>query len=130
MVHPKTLDEAVMYLLQLVHRNDKHEQILEPFKDDERGFLAQLHHFVGRNLRNEWFLWWFEDHNYDTWPKEKPAIVQHFNDMEIVHADDMSGIILTSLYRKYFNKERDLEGQIKKYHDHWLRTVGSKIPPR
>lgn len=125
---PNTLDEAVDHVLS--HITDEESiKFLEQFENDERGFLGELHHFYGQNLRNNWYLWWFEDHGYESWPVEKPAIVQHFNDMEIWHADDMSSIILTSAYRKFFDRPLDLPSQIQRYHDHWMRSNGS-IRPR
>lgn len=121
MPHPTNLDQAVDYLLSLIFANEQHNTIMEPYHEHERGFIANLHHFVGMNMRNAWYLWWRADHTYEAWPKERPAIVKYFNDLGIYHADDMSGIIMTTLYRKYFFKPIELEAQIKKYQDHWAK---------
>jgi hypothetical protein len=40
----------------------------------------------------------------------------------------MSGIILTSVHRTYFNKPIELDTQIEGYHKYWLKECG-KINP-
>jgi hypothetical protein len=40
----------------------------------------------------------------------------------ITHADDMSAIILTSIWRRVCGVDLDLEGQIKSYQDYWIRN--------
>lgn len=123
----KNLDEAVDHLISNLVLTDENIKFLEKYKDDERGFVGQIHHFYGMNLRNDWGLWWQKDwvEKYGT---EKPPLVQWFNDHEIYHADDMSGIITTTLHRKYFNQPINLEQQIAVYHKHWLKYVGKKNP--
>jgi hypothetical protein len=92
----------------------------------ESNAMAMSHHGVGRYLRNNWFLWWSpelaaeaKDQGY---PQEKPAIVRYFNEqLNITHADDMSGIILTSYHRHLNKVDLKLDEQIKKYKEHWER---------
>jgi len=45
--------------------------------------------------------------------------------LEIYHADDMSGIILTSVYRSFFGLSLDIESQIKPYHEYWIKYSGN-----
>jgi hypothetical protein len=125
---PIDLDDAVNHIIGCIKNSDQSIEFLQQYENDERGFLGQLHMFYGRGLRNEWYLWWFKDHKYDTWPDKKPSIVQWFNDHQIYHADDMSGIILTTVYRRYFDKPIELEKQIERYHKHWLRQCGTINP--
>ena len=80
----------------------------------EQEFGGKTHHGFGTNIRNSWKLWWQKN-----WDEEKPKIVQYFNDLDIYHADDMSGIIMDSFHRKTTGKEIDLEGQIEKHKKHW-----------
>ena len=91
----------------------------------EDRFMSMVHHSFGQALRNEWYLWWFKDHKYETWPIERPKIVEWFNDRQIYHADDMSTIILITMYRKYFDRPVELDEQIKRYHDFWIEQTGS-----
>ncbi len=66
-----------------------------------------MHHTLGRYLRNNWGLW------------QGSVLAQWFNKQEIIHADDMSGIILDSYVRKLRNEPIKLDEQIKYYHDWW-----------
>lgn len=47
------------------------------------------------------------------------GIIAEFEKLGILHGDDISGIILTSTYRKIKGLDRDLTNQIKVYHEHW-----------
>ncbi len=97
-------------------------------KSIPRENMGLFHFTIGMNIRNSWYLWWHEDHGYPNWPSEKPEIIKYFNSIEIYHADDMSGIIFTTVFRKYYNKPIDLESQIKVYHEHWLKYCGNINP--
>jgi hypothetical protein len=46
----------------------------------------------------------------------------------ITHADDMSAIILTSIWMRARGVDLDLEGQIKSYQDYWIRNIGKPAP--
>ena len=112
MENPKNLEEAIQFLIDIYTE----EKSLEKIKSlSEEEYLSGLHHGPGTNLRNKWNLWWFKDHKYDTWPKEKPEIVEYFNSIGITHADDMSGIIFTSTYRKIQGLDPHIDNQVKKY---------------
>lgn len=104
---PNNLDEAIEFLT-----NDANKEFVEEAGDEET-FVSELHMFFGMNLRNMWGLW--KGSPLKTW----------FNERGIYHADDMSGIILTSCYRKFKGLEIDLDSQIKKYRDHW-----DKVDPK
>ena len=52
---------------------------------------------------------------------------KYFNNMGIFHADDMSGIILTSLYRKIVGKDRNLDEQVKWYREYWGKEENNFI---
>ncbi len=126
---PKDLNEAIQYLLSQISTSEESTKTLEDFVDDERGFIVELHFNSGMSMRNSWNLWWYENHGYEGWPTDKPEIVKYFNDeLDIYHADDMSGIIMTSLFRTYFNAPLDLPQQVKRYHDHWLKYSGNINP--
>jgi len=84
---------------------------LEGFMDwtrlTEHDALILAHHGFGMWLRNTLELW------FDGPP------VKYFNEIGIYHADDMSGILLTSIHRKYHNQDINLDSQIKYYRDFW-----------
>jgi hypothetical protein len=97
---PKDLNEAIEALAN-------HENIEFMLHCTEDEFLGQTHHGFGTGLRNGWGLW------------SGSVLAKWFNERGIYHADDMSGIILTSSYRKASGVDIDLEGQIKNYRDFW-----------
>ena len=111
---PNNLDEAVAILTE--YYKDKLSEIADMTEDK---FIGNSHHSLGQGIRNDWNLWWHENHSITGWPKEKPALTEYFNNLGIYHGDDLSGIILTSFYRGVVGKDRDLEGQIKVYKKHW-----------
>lgn len=102
-MNPKTLDEAVDVLLPKFKISDLKDM-------SENSFVGRCHHGLGAEIRNNWGLW------------GSSALAKHFNKMGIHHADDMSGIILVSVYRKMTGKERKLEEQIKHYQDYWKKN--------
>lgn len=112
--HPVDLESAITYLISI---NKEDMKNILAYTEGEA--TTQLHHRYGRYLRNEWFLWWFEDHKYETWPKSKPEIVKYFNEIDIFHADDMSSIILTSFFKRIHNLPLDIEEQVERYKSHW-----------
>jgi len=118
--YPNNLKEAVETLITFF------ENEIELVKSmQEEDFIADSHHNGGKFIRNTWNLWWYEGHRFEDWPKEKPNLVSFFNDLGIVHADDISGIILTCFYRELKNYPYNLEQQVEMYKDHW-KTEGYK----
>jgi hypothetical protein len=115
---PRNLDEAIDTLLDFWGDN----LVKSINENEERKFLAATHHGGGQFIRNSWYLWWFENHKYETWPKTKPAIVEFFNNIGITHADDMSSIILKSLHRKVRGREIDLDTEVKHYQNYWKKN--------
>ncbi len=95
---PKDLDEALKILIQKLEPEE-----IEIIK---KNGIAGCHFTLGRCLRNKWNLW------------HKSILAKWFNKHEIWHADDMSGIILESLYRVLNNKPIDLEQQVQIYKDY------------
>ena len=61
-------------------------------------------------LGNNWELW-----------KEESTLHQHFEKLGLHHADDMSGVILTSYHRHLNNKDLGLDEQINHYIDFWKK---------
>src|SRR4051812_43959254 len=85
-------------------------------EDGDRVYLKAnaggLHFSLGMYLRNNWSLW-----DKDT------VLVKWFQDnFGIVHADDISGVILEALSHEltHDNSCFDAAEYVKKYHKHWI----------
>lgn len=102
---PKNLEDCYW-----VFEQEFDEETIQQFKElEEKDMMAVTHHSLGRWLRNNWGLW-----------DEKTELHRWFkNELGIFHADDMSGIILTSMHRKLNGKDIDLEGQVEFYQNYW-----------
>jgi hypothetical protein len=105
---PATLDEALEIILSRMPEQDR--LYLEACEKDPS---PRFHFQLGMSLRNGWSLW----------EKDMP-LVKWFNDRGIAHADDMSAIILTSIWRRIRSVDLDLEGQIKSCQDYRIRNLG------
>ena len=66
-------------------------------------------------MRNNWRLW------------GGSRLSKYFNELEINHPDDMSGIILVSYHRHINNKDIKLQEQIKYYQDYWEKTKKAEL---
>lgn len=100
---PSNLDQAIGYLLE--HTTPKNIDYVKSISEDE--FLGASHFSMGMSLRNTWGLW------------KGSTLAKHFNEMGIYHADDMSGIILTSFHRRIKNEDIRLDEQVQYYKDFW-----------
>ena len=96
---PETIEQAVETLMEFY--TNSLPQIREMSLKD---FKASAHFGAGKFIRNTWYLWWYEGHNNDKWPKEKPALLHHFNDLGIMHADDMRSVLMACFYRSVHNR--------------------------
>jgi len=106
---PKTLNEAMSTLTEF--STDSENDFKEIINQTESSFSATLHFSLGRWIRNNWGLW-----------KEEGPLYEYFKDLGIFHADDMSGIILTTFYRRYHEIEEDISGQVQYYKDYWKKN--------
>lgn len=102
---PATLDEAVAKLRQGLSPEDVAE--IRASSED----VARYHRGWGMRIRNDWGLW------------GSGRLAQHFNALGIDHPDDMSGIILTSLWRDLNGQPRRVEDQIAYYQQYWRDTA-------
>ena len=69
--------------------------------------LAHHHMGLGMWIRNNWGLW------------GESRLKTHFNDLGIHHPDDMSAILLHSLWRDLNGRPIDLDDQLACYRDWW-----------
>ena len=113
---PDNLDEAIEIL------KDFYSSKLDEIKSlTEDSFSSSSHFGAGTFIRDSWFLWWHENHGYKSWPKEKPKLIEFFNNLNIYHGDDISSIILISFHRSLNNKPINIEEQLKVYFNHWKK---------
>ena len=104
---PSTLDEAFIALEKILKL--KGQANFDRFKNSAEDEMGCYHFGLGLWMRNYWGLW------------KGGLLKDWFGALGIHHADDISGIILVSFWRKLNGKALDLEGQIKTYRDHWIR---------
>lgn len=76
--------------------------------ESEDKAIADSHHGLGQWIRNNWGLW-----------SEESSLHQYFKKLGLKHADDMSGVILTSYHRHLNERELGLDDQIKHYIEFW-----------
>ena len=101
---PKNLNEAISYFENNWSKEEKYEFV----KDS----LHNAHFTVGRWIRNNWI------HG-----QRDTSLVHYFNSLGIYHPDDISSIILTSLYRKLNNLPIELDKQIEIYKSYWKPII-------
>lgn len=75
----------------------------------EQTATALSHHGLGQWMRNNWGFW----------SKEGPLYNYLHTTFGLDHADDMSGIILTSLHRRLNNLDLRLDDEVAIYKNHW-----------
>jgi len=73
--------------------------------------MAMHHHGLGTWMRNNWGLW------------SGGPLARHFQERGIDHPDDMSSIILTSLWREMNGQPLRVEEQIAKHKQWWIDTA-------
>lgn len=103
---PKDISQCLISLDHLLSKEDREQARKDP------EFALMYHHSLGRQLRNDWGLW------------RGSKLKIYFQKLGIDHADDMSGIILTSYHRWLNNRTIELNKQIKEYQDYWEKENG------
>jgi len=102
---PKNLEEAIVQLDIIFSDSTKNEIINMPEEDFKYG----THMSTGRWIRNAWVF------------RGERELGKYFNNLEIYHPDDMSGIILTSYYRHLHNQDLRVEEQVEHYKEFWRK---------
>lgn len=105
---PKIINEAIAYFENNWTTTEKNVFKNKP----ETDAVSELHFSTGMWIRNEWIRG-FRD----------TLLVKQFNEMGIYHPDDMSSIILTSVYRKLNNHPLDIDGLVEHYKSYWKPIV-------
>ncbi len=101
---PRDLEDSLAELQRMLKPEDV-QRMREGTEDD----MVQYHLGLGTWLRNNWGLW------------RGSRLSEWFNARGIHHAEDMSGIILDSFWRRLQGKDIDFEGQTKSYRAYWAQ---------
>ena len=91
---PSNLEEAIETFIAFY---ENQPALFELANAPELVFLNRLHRSAGSFIRNHWYLWWKEGHDCNSCPTTMPPLVKYFNDIGIVHAEDMSTVILSAV---------------------------------
>jgi hypothetical protein len=106
---PKDLDDCFAQLQKLL----KPEEI-EKMRGGTEDDMVAYHLGLGMWMRNTWGLW------------AGSRLAAWFQAQGITHPDDMSGIILTSLWRHINRKPIRLDEQVKYYVDYWKKRKATR----
>lgn len=98
----KNLNEAVEELKRILSEDE-----LNAIKLLKEKVLFLLHHSLGRNIRNNFGLWGDSE------------LRKYFISIGVKHPDDMSSIIIKSLWRKLNNIPISLEEEVNFYKKYW-----------
>jgi hypothetical protein len=99
---PVDLEDAFKELNKMLHPD-----LIKEMKDGEESGMSTYHMGLGMWMRNNWVLW------------GGGLLAKYFNSLGIYHPDDMSGIILTSFWRRLNGKHLGLKEQIADYKEYW-----------
>jgi hypothetical protein len=98
---PRDLDDAINLLLSAISTNEE----IQEFKDP-----TGLHFGFGMWLRNNWSLW----------DKESHLVRWFVTNFGLVHADDISSIILEGVAARLEGEEFDPRATADRFKEHWL----------
>jgi len=99
---PATLGEAIAALRRLIPAEE-----LEQMRSGSEENMLAYHHGLGTSMRNSWGLW------------SDGPLARDFNRLGVHHPDDMSGIILDSLWRDLNGQPLRVEEQVAHYKEYW-----------
>ena len=112
---PAVIVEAIDEIVSGLTEEEK-KAIVEMDDEDD---MSMYHHGWGAGFRNSLGLWG------DT------ELSQAFKEIGIWHADDMSSILLESIWRRVHNQELNMEEQVGFYKVYWLenKTLLDEVCP-
>lgn len=107
---PNTFEEAIQFLLDIaVDPTEDNVSFEKLVQKGEEGFCSDLHMGLGMWIRNNWGLW-----------NKEGGLYTHFISLGIGHPDDMSSILITTVYRRYTGLPDTIEDQVERYQKFWL----------
>ena len=102
---PTSLLECFRHLDDIFKESEDSDWFVSSLEDKA---VAESHHGLGQWIRNNW-IFGIED----------STLLQYFKKLGLSHADDISGLIITSYHRHINKKELKLDEQINHYIDFW-----------
>ena len=103
---PKNLNECFDVLDEIFNESEEDKKWLRSTSEED--VTNELHHGLGRWIRNSWGLWSKDTELYNV-----------LHGMGLWHPDNMSSVITTSYHRKIHSKELNLKEQIQHHIDYW-----------
>ncbi len=113
---PNDLGSCLFALEDMLNKKD-----LDYLRDSRETVIDVLHHSLGRWIRNNWNLWKVEGYENKDY-----RLHDYFVQCGLWHADDMSGLILTSFWRYLHKEPLRIEEQIEHYKIYWARQEWSE----
>ncbi len=110
---PEDIEQAILRATELCYNGGVDTDF---WNEAEESFTAQLHHTLGQLMRNHWGLW----------SQDSPLYKNLAVGFLLSHADDMSGLILTGVYRHHHDIGLNLEQEAAKYLRYWADTLDAK----
>ncbi len=101
---PRNLEEAWSEMEKKLTIEDRHQ-----LKSISENDMIKFHFSSGMGIRNDWGLW------------RGSRLAKYFNNIGILHPDDMSGIILRTFWCHINNKPIRLDERIAYYKEFWIR---------
>lgn len=112
---PNNLDEAVDTLIAFYGEN-RFRLIL---KKNVSLYDSKTVYNLAGFIRNNWFLWWHDNHNSKWFPASKPPLLSFFHDVGITHPDDMSDINFSAIWHRLLDKPYDLLDTVQALQAYW-----------
>lgn len=104
---PKTLEEAHLQLEQKLPKEELAK--IDAMKSEEE---TDAYHFgLGLEMRNGWRLW------------SGSPLKTYMKNLGFIHPDDMSGVILRTLWCKRHNQDFRIEERVAYYKAYWKATA-------
>lgn len=103
---PVTVTDVVSFLVANLSEED-----VRAIREIPECDMVRFHHSLGRQLRNHWGLW-----------NEDSPLHRYCRGIGLWHADDMSSVILTSLWRQLNGQELRVDDQVRKFQDYWRQN--------
>lgn len=106
MIVPNNLEQAITETLNILSDNNL---LISSFDQEETDFICDMHHGLGRWMRNNWGFW-----------KQEGQLFDYLVSIGLIHPDDMSGLILRMTHRKMQNDSFDVKKYVEDRKKYWL----------
>lgn len=104
---PKNINECFNVLTEIFEQSKEEDRTWFK-KSTEDEVSSNMHHDLGRWMRNTWGLW-----------TKNTELFEILNNMGLWHADDMSTFIIVSYHRFINGKDLGFKEQIDRFIEYW-----------